>query len=325
MMGCLRKLVNRWRPHYCLVLAMGLLVGAPFFFWGAPGYYVARSFREAWQQGHFFYFLLFTLWIHGLRARTRVPSAPLPTFSVLFILVLLLGSAIEFIQMFVDGRSFPSLDDILRNQLGCLTAFAFFIRPRLFQVRWRQRVLQVGVLMLLAFSVWPLARALFDDCAARLQFPVLADFETPFECDRWDNPSQLRRQNEYVRYGRQAARLQLSTEQYSGIFLVYFPRDWRGYQTLHFSVYNPNAAPLLLNGRIHDSHHREHDQEYQDRFNQTFTLIQGWNDLVISLGKVKAAPKGRLMDMEHIEGFGLFVARQPRNQVVYLDHIYLDR
>jgi len=319
-----QKIIDQWRAHSCLFLATALLIGTPFFFWGAPGYYSARSCREAWELGHTFYFLLFTLWVHGLRAKKGGSDSSFLFFFKLFILVLLLGSAVEFMQMFVDGRS-PDMYDVLRNQLGCLTAFAFCIRPRLFRVRWRQRVLQIVVSMLLAFALWPLARALLDECAARLQFPVLADFETPFECDRWNNPSQLRLQNEYVRHGRQAAQLQLSTEHYSGIFLMYFPRDWRGYQTLHFSVYNPDAAPLRLNSRIHDRHHKEQGMEFQDRFNQTFILEQGWNDLVISLDKVKMAPKGRPMDMEHIDGFGLFVVRQPKNQVVYLDHIYLDR
>ncbi|MCL2340263.1 MAG: succinyl-CoA synthetase subunit beta, partial [Proteobacteria bacterium] len=77
--------------------------------------------------------------------------------------------------------------------------------------------------------------------------------------------------------------------------------------------------------RIHDNQHRKHDMEYQDRFNQTFTLAPGWNDLSISLDKVKTAPRGRTMDMEHIEGFGLFVVRLPQPQALYLDHIYLAR
>ncbi|MCL2459448.1 MAG: hypothetical protein FWF31_11555, partial [Desulfobulbus sp.] len=225
---------------------------------------------------------------------------------------------------FVDDRS-PDIYDVLRNLLGCLTAFAFCIRPRLFQTRWRQLALQLWVFGLLALAACPLARAVFDESVARFQFPVLADFETPFECDRWNNVSQLRLAREYVRHGSHAARLQLSTAEYSGIALVHFPRDWRDYHSLHFSVYNPDSAPLQLNSRIHDMHHKEHGMEFQDRFNQAFALAPGWNDLAIALDQVKAAPQGRAMDMEHIEGFGLFVVRQPRPQVIYLDHIYLDR
>ena len=80
---------------------------------------------------------------------------------------------------------------------------------------------------------------------------------------------------------------------------------------------------MVLNSRINDIHHRKHDMEFSDRYNQQFILDKGWNDLVISLEKVKTAPKGRTMDMEHIERFGLFVVQQPRSQAIYLDHVYL--
>jgi VanZ like family. len=315
--------MSQWRRHHHLFLAIAVVVGAPFFFWGGPEYSASCSCHAAWDLGHVLYFLLFTLWAHGLHTRKGRPGSPL-FFIMLFILVTLLGSAVEFMQMFVDGR-FPDMGDILRDQLGCLTAFAFCIRPRLFRVRWRQIVLQILTAMLLACAVWPLTRALVDECAARIQFPMLADFETPFECDRWNNPLHLRLDSEYVRHGRRSARLQLSTDQYSGISLLHFPRDWRGYQSLRFSVYNPEETPLQLYSRIHDRYHKEHSMEYQDRFHQAFTLEQGWNDLVISLDSVKASSKGRTMDMEYIEEFGLFVVRLPRQQVIYLDHIYLSK
>ncbi|MCL1980552.1 MAG: VanZ family protein [Proteobacteria bacterium] len=322
--GFFRELLDQGRQRARLFMATALLVGAPFFFWGAPEYLSPRSLHAAWDLGHFLYFLVFTCWAHDIWRKKGKPTSSFPFFAAMFTLVLLLGTTVEFMQMLVDGRS-PDIFDVLRNQLGCLTAFAFFIRPRLFGLRWRQAVLQVGVFVLLGLAAWPLARALFDESAARLQFPVLTDFETMFECDRWNNGSPLRLTREYVRHGSQAARLELSTDAYSGIALIHFPRDWSGYQTLHFSVYNPDAAQLKLNTRIHDIHHRAHGMEYQDRFHQAFTLVPGWNDLVIALDKVKASPEGRTMDMEHIEGFGLFVVRQPRPQVIYLDHIYLDR
>lgn len=307
-----------------LILGATLLSGSPFFFWGGPGYYSSRSFQAAWDLGHLLYFLLFTLWVHDLRRKGRNPGSPFSSFLVLFALVLVLGSAVELLQLFVIGRT-PDIDDVLRNQLGCLTAFAFCIRPQIFRIRWQQRILQAGVSVLLACSAWPLSRALFDEGMALRQFPVLSDFETPFERYRWNYAGQLRVENGHVRHGRQAARVQLSTEKYSGIALFHFPGDWRGYRALRFSVYNPDAAPLVLNSRVHDNYHRKHGMEYHDRFNQVFTLAQGWNDLVIPLDKVRNAPRDRAMDMEHIEGFGLFVVRQPRPLVLYLDYVYLDR
>jgi len=315
---------KRLNTMYRTLLGASLLIGTPFFFWGGPGYYSSRSFQAAWDLGHILFFFLFALWFHDRFKKNKVAVSPLTFFASTFLLVLLAGSLVELLQMFGTNRS-PDMMDVLRNQLGCLTAFVFFIRPWVFGQQWKLRLLRGGVLILLALAIWPLSRSLIDEYLAVRQFPVLADFETPFERFRWNNIRQLQEETEIVRHGHKAVRVQLSTNKYSGIALFYFPRDWRGYQALYCSVYNPQAAPLLLNSRIHDVHHKEHDMEFTDRFNQQFTLEQGWNDLVISLEKVKAAPKGREMDMAHIEGFGLFVIQQPRSQVLYLDHVYLDK
>ena len=82
---------------------------------------------------------------------------------------------------------------------------------------------------------------------------------------------------------------------------------------------------LALHGRIHDRLHKFHDQAFEDRFHQKFILRPGWNDLRISLAEVRHAPAGREMDMHEIEGFGMFVIRQKRPLVIYLDYVYLSQ
>lgn len=304
------------------ILIVLLLIGAPFFFLGGPGYHSARSFHAAWDLGHILYFFLGScLLCSYLRSKPPVRSF-YRIFLFTFIIVFLVGSSVEILQMFCDGRT-PDIFDVLRDQLGCLMAFAFFIRPMPFGSKWQQYLFRGMVLILLAIAVWPLSRSLLDEYLAAKQFPVLADFETPFERYRWVDMQQLSEETEKVRYGTKAVRVQLSTAQYSGVSLFHFPGNWQGYQTLRFSVYNPQAASLVLNCRIHDVHHKEHGLAFSDRFNQPFTLPQGWNDLVISLEKVKNAPIGRIMDMQHVEGFGLFVMQQPSPLEICLDHVYL--
>lgn len=305
-------------------LAVLLLIGAPFFFWGGPGYYSSRSFQAAWDLGHILYFLVLTCWLHQwLRAR-KGGAASFSEFFLIFFLGVLLGVAVEFLQMLGGNRS-PDMEDVLRNQLGCLIAYAFLIRPLVWASLRQRRLMQIGVSLALLVAVWPLFRAVIDEYRAGQQFPVLADFETSFERYRWNSSNQLREESTIVRHGNKAVQVQLSTNKFSGIALFYFPRDWRGFQGLRFSVYNPKKTPLLLNGRIHDVHHKKHEMEFGDRYNQQFVLAPGWNDLAIPLDKVKAAPKGRVMDMENIEGFGLFVIQQPHPQVIYLDNVYLSK
>lgn len=301
-----------------------LLIGTPFFFIGGPGYHSSRSFQAAWNLGHVLFFLILSLLLHG-HLKGRNPSWPLPrTFLSVFVVVFLVGLLVELLQLYVTGRS-PDPFDLMRNQLGCLLVFAFCIRQPLFNRRWRQHLFRGLVLVLLTQALWPLSKAVFDERLAVVQFPVLSDFETPFERSRWMDPRQLRVETEIVRHGNRSVRVQLSTAKYSGVSLFHFPGDWRGYRTLHVSVYNPSQQDLELHSRVHDTFHRVSGAGFHDRFNQQYTLSPGWHDLVIPLEAVEKAPRERSMDMSRIEGFSLFVVQQPSPLSLYLDHVYLDR
>ena len=301
-----------------IILGSLLLTGLPFFFLGGPGYQSGRSFQGAWDLGHILFFALLGTLLLGLCKRRTAVVGTGRTFALVFALVFAVGLVVELLQMQSGGRT-PDVADLVRNQLGCLLAFALFAPSG-----WRwTRPLRLGVAGLLVLALWPLSRALIDETLAARQFPVLADFETPFETWRWVHPSQLRTQSGIVRHGERAARVQLTTARYSGVSLFHFPGDWRGYRWLRFSVYNPREEPLELNCRIHDARHREHRNEFHDRFNQQFRLQQGWNDLVVDLDRVRTAPRGRSMDLGRIEGFGLFVVQQPRPLTIVLDHVVL--
>ncbi|HFQ89334.1 MAG TPA: hypothetical protein ENK27_04570, partial [Desulfobulbus sp.] len=264
-------------------------------------------------------------WLLGRFFLDRNPGKKFfPLFLQVFFVILVAGSCIELLQMGVDGR-YPDLRDVMRNQLGCLVAFAFFSPVRVPVAGARFRLFQGGVLVLLLLTAWPLARAVIDERLAQSQFPVLSDFETPFERFRWKDTRQLRVVTTPVRHGEHALRVQLSTATYSGTSLFYFPHDWRGYRWLRFSVFNPGSREIALHCRINDAWHREHGQRFEDRYHHRFLLQAGWNDLAVPLADVRQAPAGRTMDMQRIVGFGIFVVRQPRPLVLYIDNVYLDR
>jgi len=227
--------------------------------------------------------------------------------------------------MWIGGRN-PDVEDVLRNQLGCLVAFAVCAGTKSYaiSIAWR-RSLRAIVVVLLAVSGWPLMRAMVDEQYARSQFPVLSDFETPFERYRWDNVTRTSEASNNVRHGAKAMRVQLSTAKYSGIGLFHFPGNWQGFRTLHCSLFNPLATVLTIHCRIHDIHHKQHDSEYTDRFNLPIKLQPGWNDVVIDLQQVWNAPKDRKMDAAHIEGLGFFVVLLEQPLTIVVDHLYLDR
>lgn len=302
-----------------------VFIALPFFFIGGPGYHASRSFIAAWDLGHVCFFAIATSWVL-LQLRDRLRSLPpARLFPALFLGVLLLGSLVECVQMWIGGRN-PDVEDVLRNQLGCLVAFAVFGGTAKYDLsvgtRWALRVI---VVVLLAVSGWPLMRAVVDEQYARHQFPVLADFETPFERYRWDNVPRTSEESSNVRHGAKAMRVQLSTAKYSGIGLFHFPGNWQGFRTLHCSLFNPLATTLTIHCRIHDVHHKQHDSEYTDRFNLPIKLQPGWNDVVIALQQVWNAPKNRKMDAAHIEGLGFFVVLLEQPLAIVVDHLYLER
>jgi hypothetical protein len=305
-------------PGICILL----LIGFPFFFFGGPGYHAARSFKAVWNLGHILFFFLAT-WLylafagnHENRAGSRL------FFFEVFFIVLLAGIVIELIQKALGGRIVDA-GDIYRDGLGCVVAFVF--TGSLPVTRKDHLLLGYAIVGLLFMAAWPVYRSLADEQTARSQFPLLADFETPFERWRFGDIRQLQREQKIARHGRYGLRVQLSTATYSGTSLFYFPHDWRNYRMLHFSIYNPENNNLTLHCRIHDTPHGQHGMRFDDRFHRRFELHFGWNDCSVALEDVQAAPTTRLMDMAQVESFAIFVVRQKRPRVLYLDNMYLSR
>jgi hypothetical protein len=169
----------------------------------------------------------------------------------------------------------------------------------------------------------PFAKAAADEVLARMQFPVLSDFETPFEIDRWAGNAELSIDNQVHFHGRSSLKIVLNTSNYSGAALRYFPGNWLNYEYLHMSIFNPLDESLKVTCRIHDRHHADAIQAYDDRFNMGRVLRQGWNQIVIPLEEVKNAPKSRKLDLQEVQNIGVFVYRLRQPRVIYIDEVAL--
>ena len=298
------------------ILITALLIGVPFFFLGGPGANGSRSFVALWDLGHVLFFFLASL---GLFKYFQNRFSSRSFFSVsfkVFWIVLILGVSVEVLQMCSGDRS-PDIFDILRNQLGCLIALVFLYS----QGGYKKIVLRCVVLALVIVVLIPLVRGVTDEWFAREQFPVLSDFETSLEVNRWVNQTMLVVKKGPARHGDHSLQVQLTTDRYSGVSLKYFNEDWREYKNLLFSVYNPDDEILELVCRIHDN---SHNNKYNDRFNRKFKLKKGWNDLLVSLHDVETSPRDRLLNLGEVETVGFFVVEQERERVVYLDSVYLE-
>lgn len=182
--------------------------------------------------------------------------------------------------------------------------------------------------LIFAFAVFhlsPLVVALSDEAVARIQFPILSSFETPFEPDRWEGNSN----REVVtgiggKQGRQL-RIELNTQAFSGAGLKYLPSNWLDYRMLNLDIYYAEERPLSLTVGVYDFKHQNGRPRlvYTDRFNQRHQLTTGSNKIRINLKDIEASPKRRKMDMHQIADVSLFASNLKKPATIYLDRVYL--
>lgn len=309
-------MLNKTSISVCFLL----LIGTPFFFIGGNNLEL-RSFEALWNLGHVLFFSLAT-WLGCLAFQYHRPETPILTSRIyIFLSVFIVGASIEGLQSNIVGRHGFDVVDIFRNQLGCLIIFL------LVSSRIRQRkkstvyLYQLFAVLLISVALYPLTKAAIDELTASNQFPLLADFETPFELDRWKGNSLFNIHKGISRHGQHSLQIRLLTDTYSGASLASFPGNWQGFHSLFFSIYSCDDN-LKLTCRIHDA---EHNSQYTDRFHKCFLLTKGWNDLIIYLDDIEKAPVDRLMNMDKIKEIVFFVSRQEREHTIYIDHIYLKK
>ncbi len=310
---------NDFSPARKIIAYSTAFLGGILLFHGGPDAHALRSINQAWNLGHVIFFAALTV-IFRHHGKKHLPQKFAPMAAILLLLTLIVGGTSEIIQGYCQRT--PDILDIWRDCLGTLIALAFLppadklLNPR------RQRLFRLLVIVLTTATLVPLGKALVDETVARHQFPLLADFETPLETDRWERG---RRDRQLARHGSASLQILLTTEQYSGNSLLYFPPDWSPFSSLHFSIHNGSRQPLTLVCRIHDRHHFESGNAYSDRFNRRLTCQPGWNDFTIPLREVENAPRGRKMDMTAIVNLRIFAVRLARPATIHLDYFYLEK
>ena len=287
---------------------------------GGPGYHSPRSLSAAWDLGHI---AAFSLWSYLLVTwKALRDTSPARQWGIALAFCLVAGTATEGIQSLL-GRN-ASIWDLLRDMVGGAIALSWFSpSSKALPVQVRRAARTVAATLLLITCI-PFATAVTDEEIARLQFPVLSDFETPFETSRWDGSARFSVDYSAARHGKASLRVEMDTSLYSGIALVHFPRDWRGYRTLSLEALNPSPQEIDIICRIHDLRHEEGVQRYEDRYNKTLHLRSGWNHFRINLEEVARAPAGRTLDLGTIRVVGIFATRLPTPRTIFLDHIRLE-
>ncbi|HEC28719.1 MAG TPA: hypothetical protein ENI65_03925 [Gammaproteobacteria bacterium] len=308
------------KPDYRFRLAFAaLILITPFFFWGGPDDYSARAVKEIWNTGHIFYFALATWLLLKWKYVSR-QSFGRQVMVILFIL-LVAGTLIELLQSGLQRT--PDINDVLRDMTGSVLVLLFIASRAQKVSRPGRAVLQATALIILFIQFWPLAVILIDDAISSERFPVLSDFESPFEGGRWSGSALRVIEKSPDGTTGDAMRITFSTAKFSSVDLKYFHGDWRGYSYLKFSFFYPGKRSTSIVCRIHDLEHLQGKQQYEDRYNQAFLLRPGWNRISINLKVVASSPRNRKMDMKQIRGAGFFTMSLPSSQTLYLDDVRL--
>ncbi|EDM48751.1 hypothetical protein [Marinobacter algicola] len=291
----------------------GMILIAPLFFVGGPGWSDGPLFKSAWNLGHILFFALSTLAIQPWRIWTGWSLWGIGTLAVL-----VLGTGIELLQHGTSRQM--DWQDILRNQVGVWTILA--VRPRASLTRqvWPLRLI---VTALLVAEIGATARIAIQQYRVSQLLPTLYDFRQPDPSPFWDGVIEPVTDHAINTHNR-ALRISLSTARYSGVSLHNLPEDWRDYDRLVINLYNPQDHPLPMILRINDMEHDLGDNDYNDRFNTRLPLAPGPNQFELDLDRIRTAPKGRSMNMQAIRRLILFTVALPEPKTLYLRDIRLE-
>lgn len=278
----------------------------------------SRLIVEVWNLSHLLYFAGLTLCSLCFPRLTQ--QGFWRWLFRLVIITALAGGAIELLQL-ATGRT-ASLADFQQDLTGTLLA-ASLLGKAFFRLSGRPLLLlRLAALAALVIALTPLGKVLLDDYRARQQFPLLSGFETSLEALRWDAGSISSRQQ---RKGGHSLEVVLAPGLYAGPAMVHALGDWSPYRSLHFSLLNPSGRLRQLHVKIRDVQNWKQGSRYRDAFNRVFRINPGWNDISVSLHEVRHAPQGRAMQMRDLLSLSLFFMDLPREEIIYLDELYLSR
>ena len=153
---------------------------------------------------------------------------------------------------------------------------------------------------------------------------VLFDFEEEADLDKihWKCKTLFALSEEHATHGLRCLRMELYSSPYPGVPPIFKDNDWSRFRALAFDVYNPEEKEIKLSVRIDD---KKDYPEYEDRYNRSFVLRKGANQIEIPIGGLVTSGTMRRLDVRTIYRVIIFVVDPPVKRVLHLDYIRLVR
>lgn len=251
-------------------------------------------------------------------------------YILAFCITVMLGVILEFIQ--ISGPRDADIGDIWRDIIGALIFLGIYLiydskMTDLFSIMKKRvkTIVIIGLLILITLSILPAViwggAYLYRDW----NFPTICGFESILE-------------NKFFRYqnaileittppegwlgikSEHAGRLTFMPAKYPGLNIEEPYPDWTEYGVFCISIYSELENPVALYFRIDDLHY---NQTWEDRFNYSFTVLPGYNQIDISIEEIRQGPVNRKMDMTAIANILLFAHNPLDTFSVYIDDIIL--
>lgn len=108
--------------------------------------------------------------------------------------------------------------------------------------------------------------------------------------------------------------------QYPGIRVTEPYANWSDYNFLRMNIYSEMGKSMKFTIRIHDL---LHNGTYEDRFNTTFNVDPGANNIQIPIREIRSGPKNRQLDMESVAAIGIFATKPENVYTIAIDRIWV--
>ena len=287
-----------------------------------------RIVALATDSAHALLFAAFTLallflgrlGLHG-RARRRYLGAGA---------IALFAAVATEIGQFFSARDADPMDvarDVLGIAAGVLLGLA--MERSVVSSRKTRAAFAAGGLAFLVGAFWPVLSLSAAYYLREEQFPVLLSLES-----RWEGPlyhcagsrgERILLPPEFAdEPGDHGLRVTFLEGSYPRVSLVSVHSDWTAYDTLvlHLHV-EESEGPRELGILVHDAAHDFTD--WRDRYNYSFEVHPGTQELRVALADVAKGPKDRELDLHAVRGLAVFAPQPDGVFSIILDDVRLER
>jgi len=272
--------------------------------------------------GHVPLFFLITAMVLWVLDWSNWPVTGLKNYIRAFVISLFLAVLTEALQILTPERSFQ-FGDIIYDVIGSVIFLLVSYQHKRSVGQRSKKIMNVIAGILSISAMIPVISAGIDEIRATHDFPLLGSFESFTEISRWrTNGATIKRGLKHATHGEFSLMVTFSPGLYPGITMNYPPRDWRNQDILSFDIFLEEEKTFELIIRINDL---LCDEEYEDRYKRTISLIPGANYITIPLSEVEQAPKDRKFEMGHISVLSISSFNLTEHRIVYVDNIRLEK